>query len=149
MQGTIPIFFFFLRFYLFIHERHTQREAETQAEWEAGFTQGAQGGTQSWVSRITSWAKGSTKPLSHRGCPSLDPLKNVLIYKKFLQLNLEMGKGSTWVAQLVKRPTLDLSSGLNHSIMNSSPMLGSNAGCGAFLKGGRGGKEGELGWFIW
>ena len=26
---------FFLRFYLFIHERHTEREAETQAEGEA------------------------------------------------------------------------------------------------------------------
>ena len=27
---------FFLRFYLFIHERHREREAETQAEGEAG-----------------------------------------------------------------------------------------------------------------
>ena len=44
-------FFFFLRFYLFIHERHTEREretetdrqteAETQAEGEAGSMQGA------------------------------------------------------------------------------------------------------------
>ena len=33
--------FFFLRFYLFIHERHTQREAQTQAEGEAGSMQGA------------------------------------------------------------------------------------------------------------
>ena len=32
---------FFLRFYLFIHERHTEREAETQAEGEAGSMQGA------------------------------------------------------------------------------------------------------------
>lgn len=32
-------FFFFLRFYLFIHERHREkREAETQAEGEAGST---------------------------------------------------------------------------------------------------------------
>ena len=38
-----PGFFFFLRFYLFIHER--QREAETQAEGEAGSMQGAQRGT--------------------------------------------------------------------------------------------------------
>ena len=36
---------FFLRFYLFIHERHTQREAETQAEGEAGSMQGALHGT--------------------------------------------------------------------------------------------------------
>ena len=27
---------FFLRFYLFIHERHREREAETPAEGEAG-----------------------------------------------------------------------------------------------------------------
>ena len=35
--------FFFLRFHLLIHERHThtEREAETQAEGEAGSTQGA------------------------------------------------------------------------------------------------------------
>ena len=38
-------FLFFLRFYLFIHERHTQREAETQAEGEAGSMQGARCGT--------------------------------------------------------------------------------------------------------
>ena len=39
------LFFVFLRFYLFIHERDTQRErereAETQAEGEAGSMQGA------------------------------------------------------------------------------------------------------------
>ena len=35
----------FLRFYLFIHERHTQREAETQAEGEPGSIQGARCGT--------------------------------------------------------------------------------------------------------
>ena len=46
--------FFFLRFYLFIHER----QAETQSEGEAGFMQGACCGTRSWVSRTTSWAKG-------------------------------------------------------------------------------------------
>ena len=32
---------FFLRFYLFIQERHKEREAETQAEGEAGSVQGA------------------------------------------------------------------------------------------------------------
>ena len=52
-------------FYLFIRER----EAETQAEGEAGSMQGAQRGTQSWVSRIRPWAEGVAKPLSHLGCP--------------------------------------------------------------------------------
>ena len=45
------------------------REAETQAEGEAGSMQGARHGTQSQVSRIRPWAKGGAKPLSHPGCP--------------------------------------------------------------------------------
>ena len=45
-------------FYLFIHERHREREAETQAEGEAGSMQGARCGTGSRDSRITPWAKG-------------------------------------------------------------------------------------------
>ena len=49
--------------------RDTEREAETQAEGEAGSMQGGQRGTQSWVSRITPWAKGGAKSLSHPGCP--------------------------------------------------------------------------------
>ena len=64
--------FFFKDFiYLFMRdtEREREREAETQAEGEAGSMQGAQCGTQSWVSRIRLWAEGGTKPLSHRGCP--------------------------------------------------------------------------------
>ena len=40
----IPLFFF-LRFYLFNHERHTLRAAEAQAEGEAGSMQGAGHGT--------------------------------------------------------------------------------------------------------
>ena len=49
--------------------RDTEREAETQAEGEAGSMQGARHGTLSWVSRIMPWAKGGAKPLSHWGCP--------------------------------------------------------------------------------
>ena len=33
------VVFFFLRFYLFIHERQREKEAETQAEGEAGSPQ--------------------------------------------------------------------------------------------------------------
>ena len=55
---------------LFIHDRHREREAETQAEGEAGSMQGAQRRrTQSWVSRITPWTEGSAKLLSHPGIP--------------------------------------------------------------------------------
>ena len=49
----------------------TEREAETQAEGEAGSMQGAQCGTQSRVSRTTLWAEGGAKPLSHWVCPDL------------------------------------------------------------------------------
>ena len=49
--------------------RHTEREAETQAEGEAGSTQGAQCGTRSQVPKITPWAEGSAKLLTHQGCP--------------------------------------------------------------------------------
>ena len=48
-----------------------QREAETQAEGEAGSMQGARRGTRSRVSRITTWAEGVAKLLSHLGCPML------------------------------------------------------------------------------
>ena len=46
--------------------RDTQREAETQAEGEAGPMQGAWHGTRSQVSRIMPWAGGGAKPLSPR-----------------------------------------------------------------------------------
>ena len=49
--------------------RDTQREAETQAEGEAGSMQGARRGTRSRVSRIRPWAESSAKLLSHPGCP--------------------------------------------------------------------------------
>ena len=38
--------------------RDTEKEAETQAEGEAGSMQRAQCGTPSWVSRIMPWAEG-------------------------------------------------------------------------------------------
>ena len=55
----------------FIYSWDTQRkrEAETQAEGEAGSMQGARHGTRSWVSRIRPWAEGRAKLLSHPGCP--------------------------------------------------------------------------------
>ena len=59
----------FLRFYLFIHDR--EREAETQAEGEAGSMPGARCGTRSQVSRITPWAKGRRQTAEPLGLPSL------------------------------------------------------------------------------
>ena len=43
-------------------------KTEKDAEREAGSMQGARPGTPSWVSRITPWAEGGAKPLSHLGC---------------------------------------------------------------------------------
>ena len=57
----------------------TEKEAETQAEEEAGSMRGAQHRTRSWVSRIRPWAEGSTELLSHPGCPVLF-FKDLFIY---------------------------------------------------------------------
>ena len=71
------LFFFFLRFYLFIHERHTEREseAETQAEGEAGSMQGARHRTLARDSRTVPWAEGrcSTAEPPRRPSPSSFP----------------------------------------------------------------------------
>ena len=67
--------FFFKDSYLFMTER--EREAETQAEGEAGSMQEARRGTQSWVSRITPWAEGGAKLLSHPGCPDSGNLEQL------------------------------------------------------------------------
>ena len=58
------LFFFFFRFYLFIHETHTQREAETQAEGGAGSMRGARCGTQSPTPGSQPKLKADAQPLS-------------------------------------------------------------------------------------
>ena len=60
-------FFFFLRFYLFIH-RDRERGRDTGRGRSRHHTESLRG-TQSRVSRITPWAAGGAKPLCHRGCP--------------------------------------------------------------------------------
>ena len=69
-----------------MRDTETEREAETQAEGEAGSMQGARCGTQSWVSRIRPWAEGGGKLLSHPGCPLLELLRTqyVLFYDRLL-----------------------------------------------------------------
>ena len=51
--------------YLFMRGTKRERGRDTQAEGEVGSMQGA----RSRVSRITPWAEGGAKPLSHPGCP--------------------------------------------------------------------------------
>ena len=52
-----------------MHERHRERDAETQAEGEAGSMQGSRCGIQSWDSRIMPGLKAGAKPLSNPGIP--------------------------------------------------------------------------------
>ena len=53
-EGTVA---FFLKDSIYLFMRDTQREAETQAEGEAGSMQGVRCGTRSQDSRITPWAE--------------------------------------------------------------------------------------------
>ena len=82
-----PLFFFFLFkdfIYLLMRDTQREREAKTQAEGEAGSMQGARHGTRSWVSRITPWAEGGAKPLSHSGCPKMQ----ILIQKVWVDVKI-------------------------------------------------------------
>ena len=82
----------------------TQREAETQAEGEAGSMQGARRGTWSEVSRITPWAEGGAKPLGHRGCPIFNFLKKLHTVSKVFYIpmnNALVSNFSTLLATLV------------------------------------------------
>ena len=58
-------------------QRGRGREAETQAEEEAGSMQGAGRVTQFRVSRITLGAEDGAKPLSHPECPKILLLSNL------------------------------------------------------------------------
>ena len=57
--------------------REGEREAETQAEGDAGSMQGAQGGTRSQDPGVTPWAEGGAKPLRLPRIPTLGLLKPV------------------------------------------------------------------------
>ena len=65
--GCLLCIYLFLRSYLFIRDRH--REAETQAEGEAGSIQGVQWGTRPRT--LGSWPelKADAQTLSHPGVP--------------------------------------------------------------------------------
>ena len=67
-----------------MRDTHTDRGRE--AEGEAGSMQGARQGTRSRVSRITPWAEGSAKRLSHSGCPNLPIFDKIAIRSKMVSL---------------------------------------------------------------
>ena len=67
--------FFFLRFYLFMRE--TERQRHKQREKQAPCRELGVGlDPRSPVSRITPWAEGCAKPLSHPGCPVFPILRS-------------------------------------------------------------------------
>ena len=67
--------FFFKIFNFFIHER--QREAETQAEGEAGSLWGARCGLDPGIPGSWPEPKTDARPLSHPGVPVLGILQEV------------------------------------------------------------------------
>ena len=91
----VPFVYFFLRFYLFIHERHTHTEREREREREregqrhrrsekqapcrepdVGLDPGSPGSRPG--------LKAGAKPLSHPGIPHFDEFKAVLLLIFFL-----------------------------------------------------------------
>ena len=54
---------------MFIHERYTERGAETQADGEAGSLWGAQGGLDPRILESGPEPKADAQPLSHPGIP--------------------------------------------------------------------------------
>ena len=71
--------------------RDTGREAETQAEGEAGFMQGAQRGTWSGDSNIMPWAGRQTlnRWATHPGIP-------IKVFKRQLPINQKSVSSCNW-----------------------------------------------------
>ena len=79
--------YFFKNSFIYLWETKREREAETQAEGEAGSMQGARCRTPSRDSRITPWAEGGAKPLSHLGCPVM-----CILCVKILQTSIHLSE---------------------------------------------------------
>ena len=69
-----------LKFYLFIDKRPREREAETQAEGEAGSLHRAQCETRSWDLGSRPEPNTDAQPLSHPGAPCLKFYSKYLLY---------------------------------------------------------------------
>ena len=94
MQTKEHAFNFF--FNLFIYDRHTvrEREAETQAEGEAGSMQGARHGTRSRVSRTTPWAEGRRQTTEPPGLPEAFLFKKTIFIFMYCHLSLFVSSDS-------------------------------------------------------
>ena len=60
-------YFLFLRFFIYLFMRDTERETETQAKGESGSMQEARCGTRSGTLGSRPESKADTQPLSHLG----------------------------------------------------------------------------------
>ena len=69
---ALNLLLFFKIFYLFIHERQ-RKEAETQAEGEAGSMQESNVGLHPGSPGSSPRLKAGAKLLSHPGCPNFIP----------------------------------------------------------------------------
>ena len=54
-----------------MRERERERQKHRQREKQAPCREPDVGLDPAWVSRITPWAEGGAKPLSHWGCPKV------------------------------------------------------------------------------
>ena len=71
IRAAWKIFFVFKIFLIYLFRRDPEREAETQAEGEAGSMQGARWGTRSRDPGVTPWAKGRCQTAESPGDPQL------------------------------------------------------------------------------
>ena len=68
----MTLFFIFKKDFIYLFTRDTHREAETQAEGEAGSMQGAECRTRSQIPGSCPEPKADAQPLSHPGIPEND-----------------------------------------------------------------------------
>ena len=103
----------FIIFKDFIYSWETQREAET-GRGRSRLHAGSPMWNSIWVSRITPWAEGGAKLLSHPGCPELCFWGQAMFYNHPLNLfpasELAQRGAPAWLGWLV----LTLDFGLGH-----------------------------------
>ena len=71
MRNVSPGIFFFKDPFLFIYDRHRERQAETQAEGEAGSCREPDAGLDPGTPGSRPRPKAGAKPLSHPGISCL------------------------------------------------------------------------------
>ena len=99
---------------LFIYSWETQREAEIQAEGEAGSLQGVRGGTRSQDPGVTPWARGRCSTAKLARCPKtcaflIRKFPSDLLWQRYCGYGCIQGEG--WKERLVSATTPPQDSG--------------------------------------